>query len=140
VPSSRASRSRSGEFIVGVDGGDFVLGLDLQQAQQGVGEGVDAEDDGLECAGKRNQWRAEEQCGGHRGGQGDVLGHHLTEEHVQVRREGQGDDEGDGMDESLGHADGVEGGFQQVGDGRLSHRTENEGGDGDAELGGGHHR
>ena len=60
-PASPESAHHPGQLVVGEGRGDLVLGLDPQQLQQAVGEGVDREDHRPQRPGERHQRRAEQQ-------------------------------------------------------------------------------
>ena len=129
-----------GGDLLGVEGrGDLLLGLNAKDPQDPVGEAVESVDHGAEDARAPHQGRGKPAHGLLRGGDGDVLGHHLPSNDVQAHDDDQGDDDGDGVGAGVPDADGREQGLEGVGDGRLGDDAQAGGAQGHAELGGGQH-
>ena len=98
-----------GGDLGGVEGGrDLILRLDPQAVQHPVGEAVEPGDDGAEKARDPHQGRGEPPHGALRGGDGDVLGHHLPGDDVQAHDDDQGNDDCDGVGAGAPDTDGRE--------------------------------
>ena len=126
-------RDDVGELAGGVALGDLVGSGDAHEVQQPVGQGVEdadgrAEDLQVDAVGQL------EHHGRALGtGDGDVLGHHLAQDHVQEHHDDQAQREAHRGGHRLGHV-AVQHALEGVGDGRLGDVAQQQRADRDPQL------
>ena len=129
---------QSGNLVVAEGRGDLVLGLDPQQPDHQVGDRVEDYDERLEDRDDRQHERTEDQRGAIGADEGEVLRHHLAEDHMGEDDDRHRDHEGHGVDQALRQRDPFEDRLEQVRNRRFPDRTQPERAEGDAQLGGRH--
>lgn len=131
------SAGRGDQFTGGAGGGQLVGGLDAEGADQAVGDRVESGDDRAEEAGEDVLGARDEAGDLHRLRHRPVLGHQLADHHLHGGGQQHADDHGDTGHGAFGYADGGEGAVEYLRERRFGEHADDEGGDGDAELGAG---
>ena len=135
---------RLGDHLRQFDGGDghveFVLGFHPERSQRGVGTPVVERDERARETDVHQVDRDEQHRGRLGAGDGDVLGHHLAEQHVQRHHDRQRHDERHRVQQRVGDAQQPERLFEQMRDRGLGHPAEQNRTDRDAQLGSGQHQ
>ena len=102
---------------------DFTYGFDAQHPQHASCHGGQANDDRAEDAHKDEQGWREHHRGAFWPGEGEVLRHHFTEQHVQAGHQGERDPERERVDESVRDMKGCQGPGQHGCNGGLGERA-----------------
>ena len=94
-----------GELLRAAGRAELLLGLDAEAAYDRVGRAVEGPDRPLVQGGEAAHEALRVAGGLQRHGHGDVLGHHLAEDHRQHGAERQADAERDRRDPAVGHSE-----------------------------------
>ena len=115
-----------GDLLAGIGGAHLVHQLHPRQPEDPRRHGVDDPDHRAQHGDEGPHRRPQHQGRAVGAGEGDVLGDHLAQHHVQVDHDREPDRERDGVQQPLGHLRGVQHRLDEVGDGRLRDRTQQQ--------------
>lgn len=117
--------------------GQLVGRLHAEEPHEPVGHRVEQGDDGPEDGGEQMLRSRDEARDLQRPGHRPVLRHEFADDHLDGGGEEHADHHGDAGHGPFGEARGREGAVEQLGERGLGEHADDEGGDGDAELGAG---